>query len=99
MFDKNESFTLSTGKNAPDPRELLKKHNEMKEESRKNHNKEKIIDALSQIPEKYLVPVEEIGSALKIMYNRIEEFLDSGRELSEKDGERMFNNLYKDKKL
>lgn len=56
-------------------------------------NKEKIIDALNQASEEYLVPVEEIASALKIMNNRMEEFLDSGRELSEKDLERMINNL------
>lgn len=56
-------------------------------------NKEKIIDALNQVSEKYLVSVEEIASALKIMNNRMKEFLDSGRKLSEKDWERMFNNL------
>jgi len=56
-------------------------------------NKEKIIDALSQVSEEYLVSVEEIASALKIMNNRMKEFLDSGRKLSEKDWERMFNNL------
>lgn len=57
-------------------------------------NKEKIIDILSQASEEYLVSVEEIASALKIMNNRMKESLDSGRELSEKDWERMFNNLY-----
>lgn len=56
-------------------------------------DKEKIIDALNQVPEKYLVPVEEIAEALKIMNNRMKEFLDSGRKLSEKDWERIFNNL------
>lgn len=56
-------------------------------------NKEKIIDALSQVSEEYLVSVEEIASALKIMDNRMKEFLDSGRKLSEKDLERMFDNL------
>lgn len=56
-------------------------------------NKEKIIDALSQVSEEYLVSVEEIASALKIMNNRMKEFLDSGRKLSEKDWKRMFNNL------
>lgn len=56
-------------------------------------NKEKIIDALSQVSEEYLVSVEEIASALKIMNNRMKEFLDSGRKLSEKDWERIFNNL------
>ena len=56
-------------------------------------NKEKIIDVLSQVSEEYLVSVEEIASALKIMNNRMKEFLDSGRKLSEKDWERMFNNL------
>ena len=44
MFDKNESFTLSAGENAPDPRELLKKHNEMKEESHRNHIEQYILD-------------------------------------------------------
>ena len=56
-------------------------------------NKERIIDALSQVPEEYLVSVEEIALALKIMNNRMKEFLDSGRKLSEKDWERIFNNL------
>ena len=56
-------------------------------------NKEKIIDVLNQVPEKYLVSVEEIASVLKIMNNRMEVFLDSGRKLSEKDWERIFNNL------
>lgn len=56
-------------------------------------NKEKIIDVLSQVSEEYLVSVEEIASALKIMNNRMKEFLDSGRKLSEKDWERIFNNL------
>ena len=56
-------------------------------------NKEKIIDALSQVSEEYLVSIEEIAEALKIMNNRMKEFLDSGRKLSEKDWERMFNNL------
>lgn len=57
-------------------------------------NKEKIIDVLSQASEEYLVSVEEIALALKIMNNRMKEFLDSGRKLSEKDWERIFNNLY-----
>ena len=48
-------------------------------------NKEKIIDALCQVSEEYLVSVEDIASALKIMNNRMKEFLDSGRKLSEKD--------------
>ena len=52
-----------------------------------------IIDALNQASEEYLVSVEEIASALKIMNNRMKEFLDSGRKLSEKDWERIFNNL------
>ena len=56
-------------------------------------NKERIIDALSQVSEEYLVSVEEIALALKIMNNRMKEFLDSGRKLSEKDWERIFNNL------
>lgn len=56
-------------------------------------NKEKIIDVLSQVSEEYLVSVEEIASALKIMNNRMKEFLDSGRKLSGKDWERIFNNL------
>jgi len=56
-------------------------------------NKEKIVDALSQVAEEYLVPVEEIAEALKIVNNRMKEFLDSGKKLSEKDWERMFNNL------
>ena len=58
-----------------------------------NDNKERIIDALSQVPEEYLVSVEEIALALKIMNNRMKEFLDSGRKLSEKDWERIFNNI------
>ena len=58
-------------------------------------NKEKIIDALNQVPEEYLLSVEEIASALKIMNNRMKEFLGSGRKLSEKDWERIFENLYK----
>lgn len=58
-------------------------------------NKEKIIDALNQVSEEYLFSVEEIGSALKIMNNRMKEFLNSGRKLSEKDWERIFNNLYR----
>jgi len=58
-------------------------------------NKEKIIDALNQVSEEYLVSVEEIALALKIMNNRMKEFLDSGRKLSEKDWERIFENLYK----
>ena len=56
-------------------------------------NKEKIIDALNQVSEEYLVSVEEATSALKIMDNRMKEFLDSGRKLSEKDWERIFHNL------
>jgi len=58
-------------------------------------NKEKIIDVLNQVSEEYLVSVEEIASALKIMNNRMKEFLNSGRKLSGKDWERIFNNLYK----
>ena len=38
-----------------------------------NKESEKIIDVLSQIPEKFLVSVEEIASVLK-KNNRIEEF-------------------------
>lgn len=48
-------------------------------------NKEKIIDALNQASEEYLVSVEETASAFKIMSNRMKELLGSGRELSEKD--------------
>lgn len=44
MFDKDETFTLSAGKNAPDPRELLRKHNEMKEESHRNYIGRYILD-------------------------------------------------------
>lgn len=37
------------------------------------NSKEKIVDALNSIPERYLVPAEEIASVLK-KNNRIEEF-------------------------
>lgn len=41
-------------------------------------NKEKIVDALNQVSERYLIPVEEIAEALKIVNNITKEFLDSG---------------------
>ena len=46
LMNKNksadETFTLKTGKNAPDPQELLRIHNEMNEECRRKHEEDRL---------------------------------------------------------
>jgi len=57
--------------------------------------KEKIIDALNSIPEKYLISSEEAGISLKIMNDRMKDFLNSGRKLGANEWQRIFEDLYK----
>lgn len=55
--------------------------------------KEEIIDAL--IPEEYLISSEEAGITLKIMNDRMKDFLNSGRKLEANECQRIFEDLYK----
>ena len=60
-----------------------------------DEEKERMIDALNSIPEKYLVSAEEAGIFLKVMNNRIKEFLNSGRKLEAEEWQKILEDLYK----
>ena len=52
-------------------------------------------DALNSIPERCLVSAEEAGISLKIMNDRMKDFLNSGRKLEASEWQRIFEDLYK----